>query len=248
LPNNYNYNKDENLLLEGDDLTEYLGIQKWEAPVNAQLAGMSKGNFPHFIRKTDEERIQNIQKDIQMAFDNQDEFEVSLKVDGSSCTIYRNEDVFGVCSRNIDLKLDQVGNSFVDIAHNTGLLSALELLGRNLAVQGELMGVGIQGNRENLKEHQLYIFNIFDIDEQEYIEPVERCYVLQELINFGYTGKHVPVLETHFKLPTADIDELLKIAEGKSINHPIREGLVFKRRDGKFSFKIINNQFLVKEK
>ena len=233
---------------EGDDVADILNIQKYIPPVNAQLAGMAKGNFPHFIRKTDEERIQNIKKYIQKAFDNQDEFEVSLKVDGSSCTIYNNNLEFGVCSRNIDLKLDQEGNAFVDIAYKTGLLTALELLGRNLAVQGELMGPGIQGNRENLKEHQLYIFNIFDIDAQEYLTPTERRIMLFKLKEKGYTGEHVPVIDVSFKLPTDDIDELLKIAEGTSINHSIREGLVFKRKDGKFSFKIINNQFLVKEK
>jgi hypothetical protein len=43
-------------LADGTDLTEMLGIQKWEAPVNAQLAGMARGNFPSFIRKTDQER------------------------------------------------------------------------------------------------------------------------------------------------------------------------------------------------
>jgi RNA ligase (TIGR02306 family) len=191
---------------------------------------------------------QNIKKDIQKAFENQHEFEVSLKVDGSSCTIYNNNGETGVCSRNIDLKLDQEGNAFVNIANKTGLLTALKLLGRNLAVQGELMGAGIQGNRENLKEHQLFIFNIFDIDTQEYLSPCKRAWALVELVKLGYSGAHVPVIYDYFKLPTDDIDELLKIAEGKSINHPIREGLVFKRIDGKFSFKIINNQFLVKEK
>ena len=44
------------------------------------------------------------------------------------------------------------------------------------------------------------------------------------------------------------ISDLLDFAEGKSLNHPIREGLVFKRMDGQFSFKAISNKFLLKEK
>jgi hypothetical protein len=64
----------------------------------------------------------------------------------------------------------------------------------------------------------------------------------------GYIGKLVPLISEKYKLPTDNIDELLKIAEGSSLNHLIREGLVFKRIDGEFSFKIINNEFLVKEK
>lgn len=33
----------------GEDLTEVLGIQKWELPVDPQLRGLAKGNFPSFI-------------------------------------------------------------------------------------------------------------------------------------------------------------------------------------------------------
>lgn len=43
-------------LQEGDDVTELLGIQKWEAPVPACLAGQVRGNFPSFLVKTDQER------------------------------------------------------------------------------------------------------------------------------------------------------------------------------------------------
>jgi len=48
-----------------NDVTELLGIQKWEPPFNAQLAGMCKGNFPSFIPKTNEERIQNLSRNSQ---------------------------------------------------------------------------------------------------------------------------------------------------------------------------------------
>jgi len=232
----------------GMDYTELLNVQKWEAPINAQLAGQAKGNFPHFIQKTDQERIQNIQYDITTAVANKDKFEVTVKLDGSSITVYKfNADV-GVCSRNLELKLDQEGNTFVNTAQSTGLLEVLELYGRNIAVQGELMGPGVQGNREKFTNHSIYIFDIFDIDEQQYLPPAERNIVIEELYKLGYTGRVVPTDYNSWELPTDNIDELLLIAEGKSINHPIREGLVFKRVDGQFSFKIINNEFLVKEK
>lgn len=40
----------------GTDVTESLGVIKWEPPISAQLAGEVRGIFPHFIKKTDEER------------------------------------------------------------------------------------------------------------------------------------------------------------------------------------------------
>jgi RNA ligase (TIGR02306 family) len=232
-------------IIDDEDFTEFLGVQKWEAPVNAQLAGKQRGNFPYFIRKTDEERVQNMRKFIAEAYRRQIVFEVSLKLDGSSTTVYHNFGEMGVCSRNIDLQLDQEGNAFVDIAHKTGLLNILPNIGRNLAIQGELMGEGIQGNREKLTDRQLFIYKIFDIENQVYLTPKDRYDVLDELYANGYSGKHVPVLAHEYVLPTDNIDELLAIKWGTSLTHPVPEGVVLKSHCGQYSFKIINNEFLL---
>jgi RNA ligase (TIGR02306 family) len=45
-----------NDLPEGMDVSEMLGIIKYDPPIPAQLVGKVKGNFPSFLRKTDEER------------------------------------------------------------------------------------------------------------------------------------------------------------------------------------------------
>lgn len=47
----------------GEDVTEELGIVKYEAPVPACLGGNVVGGFPAFIAQTDEERIQNLAND-----------------------------------------------------------------------------------------------------------------------------------------------------------------------------------------
>lgn len=236
---------------EGADCTEYLGIQKWELPVNAQLAGQAKGNFPHFLRKTDEERIQNIKKQISESYENGEPFEVTLKLDGSSNTTFLYVGEHGICSRNIYLKStleENPGNKFVETAYETGLVDALYSYGKNIAVQSELMGPGIQGNREKLQKFDLFMFNVFNIDGQRYLAPFERYIVYEELTKRGYKGKHVPVVHSDFTLPSDNIDELLELANIKSLNHDIAEGIVLKSKSREFSFKIINNLFLLKEK
>jgi hypothetical protein len=40
------------------DVTEVIGIKKYERPMSAELSGLVKGNFPSFISKTDETMIQ----------------------------------------------------------------------------------------------------------------------------------------------------------------------------------------------
>lgn len=245
---------------EWQDVTELLGIQKWERPMNAQLAGLCRGNFPSFIRKTDQERCQNLRREIADAYINRDWFEVTEKLDGSSMTVYfkvdavlpdalRGEDAIvysvGVCSRNLELKLEgNDENAFVKTANSTGLLNALIGLGRNIAVQGELCGPGIQGNNEGLTEHRFYVFDIFDIDAQAYLGPFERTDIFKDLVALGADIERVPFLGAG-RLTTDSIGALLQWAEGKNEAGNEREGLVFKRMDGKFSFKAISNKFLL---
>ena len=83
---------------EDGDVTELMGVIKYEAPIAPQLSGQVKGNFPDFIPKTDEERIQNM-KDVLGAF------YVTEKLDGTSVTYYKYPETFGVCSRNLELKM-----------------------------------------------------------------------------------------------------------------------------------------------
>ena len=92
-------NKD--LLEVGMDVTKELGIVKYERPIPAELSGKIKGLFPSFLRKTDEERIQNLSNEYENL--KQHKFYVTEKLDGSSATFYSKDGVFGVCSRNLEL-------------------------------------------------------------------------------------------------------------------------------------------------
>lgn len=246
--------EDARNLRVGDDVSEILGVQKYESPIPTQLAGKVSGNFPGFIKKTDQERCQNIGCEIFV--DNFDsKYEVTMKMDGTSFTGYFNKGITGVCGRNWELKIDEnEANSLVRMFVDSGLQEALGKIGRNLAVQGELMGPGIQKNREGFASHKLFIFDIYDIDVGNYIPPEERRAILEVLYAHGMNKEmvqHVPIIaytaNLYDTLGIRDVNSLLVFADGKSLVHPIREGLVFKRIDGKFSFKAISNRYLLKE-
>lgn len=253
-------------LMEGYDLTEILDIQKWEAPISPQLQGKAAGTFPtSLIPKTNQERSQNIFGVIQKKAGRfstekvwnaetqtleetpvilpegfkEPTYEVTLKLDGSSCTIFRWEDKLRVCSRNMELIIDEENkdNSFVAMALKIG-----DKIPNGFAFQGELMGPGIQGNREGFTEHKFFVFDIFNIQEYAYLNPYNRQLECKQR---GLD--HVPVLANDWVAPES-VADALAIAEGPSINHRIREGLVWKcNEDPNFSFKIISNHFLLKE-
>lgn len=231
---------------EGHDVSERLGIQKWEPPADYQ-ASNAKGNFPHFIPKTCQERIQNIHNFEQYYGV---EFEVTEKLDGSSMTVYvwdelegENRTREGVCSRNLELK-NEPGVTFWEVALRDELHNKIRSTGRNLALQGELIGPGIQGNKYKLNKHVYAVYNIYDIDRQEYLLPEERQRICSDL-----RIMHVPVLNPGFTLgPDWTIEKILKEAEFKSsLNAETEaEGYVLKRLDGHDSFKAISNKWLLK--
>jgi RNA ligase (TIGR02306 family) len=232
-------------LKEGDDVTEFLGVQKWEVPLSPQLAGKAKGNFPSFIRKTDQERIQNCYNDLVKTHRDM-LFEATLKLDGSSMTVYLNDGVFGVCSRNLDLQ-ETEDNTFWKVARKLNLEQALRSYGRNIALQGELMGPGIQGNRENLPDHDFYLFDVWDIEQQCYLSPMEKSDVVYDLESHGVDIKSVPHIDSSNPLALS-LEQLIEKSDIKSLNHPVTEGIVYRAMDGSTSFKVINNKFLLEEK
>ena len=224
----------------GDDMTSALGVRKWDPPLPAQLRGKVKGNFPtDLFPKTDQERIQNCFNDV---VEDDTSWETTLKLDGSSCTIFKLDSEVRVCSRNLELKMDDGDNTFVKMAHQIApkLASA-----EGYAFQGELMGPGIQGNREKLREHGFYVFAIYDIFRKQYLTPRERHLICTKL---GLT--EVPTVHADVDIrDIQDVETFLSLADRPSINHPIAEGLVFNSHNIPHrSFKTISNRFLLKEK
>jgi len=243
----------------GEDVSGILGIVKYEPPVPACLAGLAKGNFPSFLKKTDEERVQNLTKEYQEYLCSGKQFYAAEKLDGSSATFYLKDGQFGVCSRNLELKEEPYipqdvlcadgvvratkQNSFWKVAKELAIAEKLSCLPFNACLQGELIGEGIQGNPYKIKGQDVRFFNLFNIDTYEVLP-------INDLINFcEYAELKTVPLYLDFKLPET-ITELLFLAEGKSkLNQETEaEGLVIRSIDSKISFKAISNKFLLGEK
>ncbi len=226
------------------DVTEQLGIIKWEPEPEFRSAD-AKGTFPSFIPKSDQERIQNIYRNVEELLKTQ-QWEVTEKIDGQSHTSYIYNNEFGVCSRNLELK-DSEDNTFWNTARKYKLEEKLRNYGKNIMIQGEQCGPGIQGNSYKLDEYKLFVYDVFLIDEQRYLtadERVDFCNLLEldhvpiEVFGWGNFAGHT-------------LDSMLKWADGKSevTKGVAREGLVFKMiSKERVSFKCISNSWLLNEK
>lgn len=230
-------------LIEGVDLTDILNISLYQPPIPAELAGEVEGPFKGFINKTDEERIQNLEDVYEQL--KELTFYTTEKLDGTSATYFIKDGEFGVCSRNWQLKYNPT-NSYWKFADDNNLkykmLSLCKLLNTNICLQGELIGEGIQGNPYKIRGQEVRFFNLFDIDNQKYLD-----FDFMEEILDSFSLKTVPILNKEFKLPNT-IKELLELSQGKSAlnNQTEREGIVVRTQNKEKSFKVISNKFLLK--
>lgn len=231
------------------EVTELLKVKKYEPPIPANLSGVVKGLFPSFISKSDQERIQNLPEYFDKYKDVM--FEETEKVDGTSVTYYFNNDEFGVCSRNLELKEDP-NNTLWKIAEKLDIKQILQEIGKNIALQGELVGEGIQKNPLKLLGQHFMIYDIFDIDKQHYLTQGERLGIVAKLQAKNINIEHVPIICAGirvFKLYST-MAELLEHAKGNSEYAGEREGLVFKSLEliggNTVSFKVVSNSYLLK--
>ncbi len=250
----------------GQDVTKILGITKYETPTERmdrereslkasklqkflmknkwyrRLFAKKKDEFPSFIKKTDETRLQNMPQVLQ----NREEFDITEKLDGTSFTAFliRRKFLFwttyeyGICSRNF--RRDKaVGSVWYEISKKYNVKDQLKkIIGNNryVVIQGEIIGPGVQKNRYQLKELKLYAFNVMWESTR-----FDYGHMAGLLWNTGI--EPVPKVDTMQLKPT--VQEMVDYANQKSVLLDIpREGIVC--RSGDISFKVINPEYLLK--
>ena len=240
---------------EGEDVSEKLGIVKYEPPVPVKLAGQVKGNFPSLVSKTEEERVQNI-RGLEKYLD--EVFVETEKLHGTSVSFVLNENgEMEVCSRNLSLKEDE-NNLYWKLAKKNDALSMLnsvrnyyEATGvsvKSVAIQGEGVGQGVQkGWDYGIQIPEFFLFTI----------QVNGVKIAEEDFQYISTTLGVKSVPEVSKATLREIvgnsgeigATLLKYVEGKSAidGKTTREGSVFRcLTDSSFSFKVVSNQFLLK--
>lgn len=271
---------------EGEDVTEALGVTKYEPPTPSFLSQKQATRiifpkwmpsflihfirmfpkwserfrkpipamtWPQFLTKTDETRVQILQGVLDKYCGTK--CFITEKLDGSSVTYFLKDGRFGVCSRNLELPKDE-SNGFWKAAIENDIETKLRSTNYcfpNIAIQGELIGAGIQGNKYGLTGLDVYFFQAFDINEQKYLD-------LSDFSKFidGIGLKRVPIIYTDHALSNS-VDELVELAKGKSmLSKTPREGIVIRPLNEvndydfnslhrcRLSFKAINPEFLLK--
>ena len=235
----------------GDDMTELLKVRKWEMPEVAGPSGVEIGDKPHGIPTTDETRVQSMTEFIGEFAGKP--YYITTKMDGTSCTVYIKNGKVGVCGRNMEYKEDADSCAMWAWVQKTGLKEKLAAIGENIAIQGEFCGEGIQKNPLRLMEPNLFVFDVMELGDGGYVKKHGLEGIKNYCEKLGL--EMVPVEETGESFGYA-LDELLEKAKGKYPSGRDKEGIVVRTREygrseslqHKMSFKVLNNDFLKKEK
>lgn len=235
----------------GDDISELLGVRKWEIEERATTGGTVIGTLPYDIPHTDETRVQEEPELIQ-AFAGL-EYYISTKMDGSSHSLGIDENGFHVTGHNYEYK-DDGSSSFYEFIKTRGYQEKMEEYAKalslsTLTVQGEFCAPGIQQNRLRLSRPEWYVFTI-----REDGKRVGLKRMLQDCEALGMTP--VPIEEVGTDLPSKypTVEALLERADGNYPNGGKKEGIVVRPAEPVFcplisaslSMKIISNKYLLK--
>jgi len=233
------------------DVTEILGVRKWEVEERATTSGTTIGGRPDSIPKTDETRVQADPKLID-AFAGI-EYYISTKMDGSSHSIGVDANGFHATSHNCELK-DDGTSAFYKLVNERGykerLIAFAEKEGLNeFVVQGELCAPGIQKNRLKLTKPEWYVFTI--IENGNRVGLNRMLDICKEL---GFDT--VPIEEVDVDLPSKypTVEALLERADGEYPRGGKKEGIVIRpttpiynhKIQGNLSMKVVSNKYLLK--
>lgn len=233
----------------GDDVTELLGIRKWEVEERVTSNGTVIGDFPEGIPKTDELRVQSYPELIR-EFKQVPAYYISTKMDGTSVTMYWKNEHFGVCGRNYEYA-DDGKCAMWKYAHAHNIPERLEELQLpDVAIQGEFCGAGIQKNRLKLARPEWFVFTVIDLSTRRRY-PLHKMKELCESLKL----KMVPVEEEAEDFPYDSVEQLLERAKGKYDSGMNKEGIVIRpvepiyspTIEGPLSMKVLNNDYLLKE-
>ena len=223
----------------GDDVGEKIGVHHWDPPLPQDLK--AKGFLPFGIPKTDEERFENIESELPFG----EEVDLTLKVDGQSCSFYYNieTDEFGVLGRNLELKLDSV-NPYTEHVDRYNIKNKLvdfcKKVGKSLVIRGESYGAGIQGSGNNPHSQMKkgwVMFSVWDIKDRKYYRKGEDLYFPNVAFSMGLPM--VDIVESGVIL-TPDLIQKYSKGIDKIDDKPF-EGVVVNHSSG--TFKIINKTY-----
>ena len=235
----------------GRDVSDILGVKKWEIEEKATTGGTVIGTLPVDVPHTDETRVQ-AEPDLIGDFVGL-EYYISTKMDGSSHSVSLDENGFHVTGHNYEYK-DDGKSAFYNLVKREDIEDRMRKFYKDnglhvLTIQGELCAPGIQQNRLKLTRPEWYVFTIREDGKRVGLKRMQEICEAMEL-------QMVPVEEVGTDLPSKypTVEALLERADGEYPKGGKKEGIVIRptepvyceRISASLSMKVVSNKYLLK--
>lgn len=249
----------------GTNVTNMLGIIKFYDSNDPEGPAYKAGNpgnvsfakpdhlaeWPVFMMKTDQPRLQaNI--DLITQAEPSVRVSATVKFDGTSIQWYHQNGEFGVCSRNYRIRLESKEEAkdltlYRSMIGKYDIENKLKRLGRNISIQTEMYGADINGNAHGLKNVDIAVFDIVDLNTHRFLPHDEVVRLCREL-----DLPMVPIVFENQPLLSREIGPWLTLADSlRYKNGAQAEGYVVRvyRADGGFmhSFKVLSRVYQLKQ-
>lgn len=237
----------------GMDVTDWLGVKKWEIEERATTGGNIIGALPYDVPHTDETRIQ-AEPELLKAFAGL-EYYISTKMDGSSHSLSIDDNGFHVCGHNYEYK-DDGTSSFYEFIKQRGYKEAMEKFYKEheltgpFTVQGEFCAPGIQRNPLKLTYPEWYVFTIRSEGKRVGLKKMQLACEQMGMPT-------VPIEEIGVDLPSKypTVEDMLARADGNYSTGGKKEGIVVRPTEpiyneiigGPLSVKVVSNKYLLKQ-
>lgn len=252
--------------LIGLDVTELLGVRKWEIEERVSESGTIINNRPSFIPKTDETRVQS-EPGLLKEFAGKPYY-ITAKMDGSSHSVgIDSEGEFHVCGHNFEYSDDGKSSFYEYVKANDVEKKMRDFISSNegmsihsMVLQGEWCGPGIQGNPIGLTKAHWFVFTVI-INGMRLGMSEDPCKDMFSIIS-GLGLESVQIVEKGDSFSYEDPNELLEKADGiyekydgANTQDHMREGLVIRPKTPVMSktigtllsMKAVSNKYLAKK-
>lgn len=222
-------------------MQELAAVQAWEPRVPA---GLGLGNGRSAARTEGQSLVSEIFETNGLT-----RWEVTAALEGQPVAVCVKDGVMSMFAGDALVDQADSANPFVANVNRMRLHEVLSALGENMVLQGVLAGSGAG--------QFFVVYDIYDLDRDIYLPPSQRkalwvqIVVAQRKMGVSEVLTHAPALHDHVSLGdlgVASADKLIAFADGDAPAGTVRQGVVFRRFDARFAFKVLSTPYLLKSK
>lgn len=220
-------------------MQELAAVQAWEPRVPAQLgegaARAARKEDPGVVSAIFETNVST-------------RWEVTVALEGPPAAVCVKDGVVSLFAGDALVDQSDTSHPLVVDCDRMRLHEALSSMGEDMVLQGVLAGSGA--------DRFFVVYDIYDLARGIFLPPSQRKALWMQIVvaqrkmsDVTEALAHAPTVRDHVSLAdlgVSSVEKLIAMADGEAPQGTVREGVVFRRFDGRFGFIARSTPYLLK--